>query len=69
MGMVEKGKGGLNHEAFEQGKSSVDPRHRDPLSCSVHSLYGSLQSHDRLLNVIVHDCKIKEVSIRLSQQV
>lgn len=66
MGMLGKG---VNHGAFERGTSSVDPRHWDPLSSCVHSLYGSLQCHNRLLNVIVHDRKVKEVSISLSQQV
>lgn len=50
------GKGGVNHGAFERGTSSVDPRHWDPLSRCVHSLYGSLQCRNRLLNVIVHNC-------------
>lgn len=59
------GKGGV----FERGTSSVDPRHWDPLSRRVHSLYGSLQCRNRLLNVIVHNRKVKEMSISLSQQV
>lgn len=55
--------------ALPRSLGSVHPGHRDPLRRRVHPLDGPLQGADRLLDVVVDNGEVEQVSVRLAEQV